>query len=153
MRFFRSGLFPLIVIVLLVYLAGETILGDDSSDARRIAYGELVARVESDPGSIANVVFFPKSQRVEVTLRDESKLESNYPTETAQLDLQHRLEAEGVHFDSKGTGGSAGWSILAYLLPFVLFFGFWIFLMNQRHKERESARTYSEDQPGGTSRY
>ena len=34
-------------------------------------------------------------------------------------------------FDSKGTGQNAWWSILTYLLPFVLFFGFWIFLMNQ----------------------
>ncbi len=34
-------------------------------------------------------------------------------------------------FDSKGTGEYAWWSILTYLLPFVLFFGFWIFLMNQ----------------------
>ncbi len=36
-----------------------------------------------------------------------------------------------IPFDSKGTGDSAWWSILTYLLPFLLFFGFWIFLMNQ----------------------
>ncbi len=34
-------------------------------------------------------------------------------------------------YDSKGTGQSGWWSILTYLLPFVLFFAFWIFLMNQ----------------------
>ncbi|TML17678.1 MAG: ATP-dependent zinc metalloprotease FtsH [Actinobacteria bacterium] len=37
----------------------------------------------------------------------------------------------GVTFDSKGTGSSPWWSILTSLLPFVLLFGFWIFLMNQ----------------------
>ena len=30
-----------------------------------------------------------------------------------------------------GTGGSSLLSLLTYILPFVLFFGFWIFLMNQ----------------------
>ena len=34
-------------------------------------------------------------------------------------------------FDSKGVGSSPWWSILTSLLPFVLLFGFWIFLMNQ----------------------
>ncbi|TMM17034.1 MAG: ATP-dependent zinc metalloprotease FtsH [Actinobacteria bacterium] len=36
-----------------------------------------------------------------------------------------------VAFNSKGVGGSPWWSILTSLLPFVLLFGFWIFLMNQ----------------------
>ena len=30
-----------------------------------------------------------------------------------------------------GTGGSSLLSLLTYILPFILFFGFWIFLMNQ----------------------
>src|SRR6201982_1423411 len=36
-----------------------------------------------------------------------------------------------VQFNSKGVGSSPWWSILTGLLPFVLLFGFWIFLMNQ----------------------
>ncbi|MGZ4440344.1 MAG: ATP-dependent zinc metalloprotease FtsH, partial [Gaiellaceae bacterium] len=36
-----------------------------------------------------------------------------------------------VTFNSKGVGSSPWWSILTGLLPFVLLFGFWIFLMNQ----------------------
>jgi cell division protease FtsH len=34
-------------------------------------------------------------------------------------------------FNAKGVGSSPWWSILSSLLPFVLLFGFWIFLMNQ----------------------
>ena len=41
------------------------------------------------------------------------------------------MSDHGVQFDSKGTGSSPWWSILTSLLPFVLLFGFWIFLMNQ----------------------
>ena len=39
--------------------------------------------------------------------------------------------SHNVNFDSKGVGSSPWWSILTSLLPFVLLFGFWIFLMNQ----------------------
>jgi cell division protease FtsH len=46
-------------------------------------------------------------------------------------DLQKQLHEHGVLYDSKGTGSSPWWSILTSLLPFVLLFGFWIFLMNQ----------------------
>ena len=41
------------------------------------------------------------------------------------------MNKHGVPFDSKGVGSSPWWSILTSLLPFVLLFGFWIFLMNQ----------------------
>ena len=41
------------------------------------------------------------------------------------------LRENDVAFDSKGTGSSAWWTIIGSLLPFILLFGFWIFLMNQ----------------------
>jgi cell division protease FtsH len=129
MRDAGRWLFPMIVVVLLAYLASQTLLADGDGD--RIAYSDLMTRVEDSPESIANVLFVPKGQRIEVTLADGSMLESNYPTEPSQLEFQKRLESNGVHFDSRGTSDSAWWSILTYLLPFVLFFGFWIFLMRQ----------------------
>jgi ATP-dependent Zn protease len=160
MRDAGRWLFPLIVVVLLVYLASQTFLpGDDDDD--RIAYSDLITRVEDSPESIADVLFVPENQRIEVTLADGSKLESNYPTEPSQLELQRKLESSGVHFDSKGTGDSSWWSILTYLLPFVLFFGFWIFLMRQvqsRKSGEADAGSVSDPDPGdaypgGTSRY
>jgi ATP-dependent Zn protease len=70
----------------------------------------------------------PKSRKIRVTLADGSTVESNYPTDASQLEFQHLLQDRNIHFDSRGTSDSAWWSILTYLLPFVLFFGFWIFL-------------------------
>ena len=136
MRFVRNGLFPLIVVVLLAYLAAQMLFPNDDESSSRIAYGALIARVETAPDSIASVLFIPKSQGIDVTLAHGTTLESNYPTEAAQLDLQRRLQNEGIPFDSKGTGDSAWRSILTYLLPFVLFFGFWIFLMRQAHSRK-----------------
>ena len=130
-RFFRSALFPLIVIVLLVFLASRTLLPGSSNDTQKMTYSQLIERVQDSPETIQSVTFVPKSREIEATLSDEKKVKVNYPSDESQIEFQNELETHGVAFDSKGTGDSAWWSILTYLLPFLLFFGFWIFLMNQ----------------------
>ena len=54
-RFFRSALFPLIVIVLLVYLASQTLIPKSKAPAK-VTYSQLISRVQNDPGSIKEVV-------------------------------------------------------------------------------------------------
>jgi cell division protease FtsH len=130
-RFFRSALFPLIVIVLLVYLASQTFLPGRSDESKKITYSQLIELVDTSPESIESILFVPKGRAIEAKLMDGEKFKVNYPSDESQLKFQERLEERDVAFDSKGTGDSAWWSILTYLLPFVLFFGFWIFLMNQ----------------------
>jgi cell division protease FtsH len=130
-RFFRSALFPLIVIVLLVFLASRTLLPGGSNDTQNMTYSQLIERVQDSPETIQSVTFVPKSREIQATLSDEKKVKVNYPSDESQIEFQNELETHGVAFDSKGTGDSAWWSILTYLLPFLLFFGFWIFLMNQ----------------------
>jgi cell division protease FtsH len=130
-RFFRSALFPLIVIVLLVFLASRTLLPGGSNDTQKMTYSQLIERVQDSPETIQSVTFVPKSREIQATLSDEKKVKVNYPSDESQIEFQNELETHGVAFDSKGTGDSAWWSILTYLLPFLLFFGFWIFLMNQ----------------------
>jgi cell division protease FtsH len=76
-------------------------------------------------------LFIPKSRSLEVTVDGAETLKSHYPSDESGLRLEELLEAEGIAHDSRGSGESAWWSILTYLLPFVLFFGFWIFLMQQ----------------------
>ncbi|MBA2614994.1 MAG: ATP-dependent zinc metalloprotease FtsH, partial [Actinobacteria bacterium] len=127
-RFFRSALFPLILIVLLVYLASQTLL-PNRDERQKIAYSELIARVDEDPTAVRELVFTPKSRSIEAKI-GSTPIKTNYPSDQSQAALQEKLESRDVAFDSKGTGNSR-WSFLTYLLPFVLFFGFWIFLMNQ----------------------
>ena len=129
-RFFRSALFPLIVIVLLVYLASRTLI-QDQNKVERVTYSQLIQRVKTDPTSIDEVVFAPNKHKIDVTLTNNKKVSVNYPSDQSQADFQKQLEQQNVKFDSKGTGSSAWWTILGSLLPFVLLFGFWIFLMNQ----------------------
>jgi cell division protease FtsH len=131
-RFFRSALFPLIVIVLLVYLASQTLI-PKSKAPRKVTYSELIQKVEECGSScVQEVVFSPSKRQITAQIvGQDKKWKVNYPSDQSQVLFQQQLQKKGVTFDSKGTGSSPWWSILTSLLPFVLLFGFWIFLMNQ----------------------
>jgi ATP-dependent Zn protease len=152
-----KALFPLIVIVLLVYLASQTLL-ESNDKSEGIAYGDLISKVDHSPETVEGVRFIPKSKGIRVTLRDGRTLTSNYSTEASELEFEHLLRDRNVHFESSGTGSSAWWSMLTYLLPFALFFCFWIFLMRQvqarrRTEEPGSAPDSHESESGGFSKY
>jgi cell division protease FtsH len=133
-RFFRSALFPLIVIVLLVYLASQTLIPKSKSPAKA-TYSQLIDRVKSDPSSIDRVVISPSGRQTgSITAyltQQDKKIKVNYPSDTSLAQFQNLLNEKKITYDSKKIGGSAWWSILGTLLPFLLLFGFWIFLMNQ----------------------
>jgi cell division protease FtsH len=127
-RFLRSALFPLIIIVLLVYLASQTLL-PGRAEARKMTYSEAISEVKA--GAVNEVLFTPTKQQINLTLVDGRKVKVNYPTPESATQFQNLLSKQGVKFDSKGTGSSAWWALLINFLPFVLLIGFWIFLMNQ----------------------
>jgi cell division protease FtsH len=127
-RFFRSALFPLIVIVLLVYVASQTLL-PGRGEQRKITYSD--AKTEVRNGNVNEVLFTPTRQSLTLTLVDGDKVKVNYPTPQSATQFERLLEKENVKFDSKGTGSSAWWSLLISVLPFVILIAFWIFLMNQ----------------------
>jgi cell division protease FtsH len=131
-RFFRSALFPLIAIVLLVFLASKTLIPQQKS-AKKETYSELITRVQQDPKSVDNIVFTPTKQQITATLSDEkgTKVKVHYPTPQSQIEFQNLLQRKNVAFDSKGTGSSTWWGILGTLLPFALLLLFWLFIMNQ----------------------
>jgi cell division protease FtsH len=134
-RFFRSALFPLIVIVLLVYLASQTLMRETPKD--KVIYSELQQRVKDDPEQFKEIVANPSKQELSIELtpaagKDEGeKYKVAYPSPESLRDFERELRKQEVPFDSKAVGGSPWWSLLTSLLPFVLLFGFWIFLMNQ----------------------
>jgi cell division protease FtsH len=127
-RFFRSALFPLVIIVLLVYLASQTLM-PGRQEERRITYSELISQVEA--GNVNEVLFTPSKQQINAKLVSGDEVKVNYPTPESATQFQNLLRKENVTFDSKGTGGSPWWALLINILPFVILIAFWIFLMNQ----------------------
>jgi cell division protease FtsH len=129
-RFLRSALFPLIVIAALVWLATQTLVSRGKK-ATKVTTSAVIQQVQTNPGSIRSVVFNPNKREINVTLADGTKETVHYASDQSQNSFQQLLQQKQVMFDSKGTGSSPWWSILTSLLPFVLLFGFWIFLMNR----------------------
>jgi cell division protease FtsH len=127
-RFFRSALFPLIVIVLLVYLASSQLNRKDKNE-KKVTYSEFIAEVKAD--HVDTAVFNPNKRQLNFQLENGDKGSVHYPSDQSAPPLTSLLEAHNVKFDSKGTGGSWWGSALLSLLPFVILIGFWIFLMNQ----------------------
>ena len=136
-RFFRSALFPLIVIVLLVYLASQTLMSEKPKD--KVTYSQLqgeVAKQGEGAKQIKQIVINPTKQEMTVEYaaaggEKGEKTKVAYPSPESLRDFERLMKDNGVAFDSKAVGGSPWWSLLTSLLPFVLLFGFWIFLMNQ----------------------
>jgi cell division protease FtsH len=129
-RFFRSAFFPLLVIVALAWLASETLRGSDGKTVKTTYY-DVQQEVRTDPRTIAQVTFKPKKNEIGVKYADGRKATVHYPTDQSQAAFERLLSTNHVNFDSQGKGSSAIWVLLSTLLPFVLLFGFWIFLMNQ----------------------
>ncbi len=128
-RFFRSALFPLLIIAVLIFLASRTLL-PGGSEQRKITYSDAISEVRN--GNVDEVVFDPRRQSITLTLVGEGgKVKVNYPTPQSATRFQTLLENENIRFDSKGTGSSPWWSLLISVLPFVILIALWIFLMNQ----------------------
>jgi cell division protease FtsH len=133
-RFFRSALFPLVIIAALVWLALQTLSGHDEKSSK-LTLSAVQNKIAACDGpadcEFREIVFNPNKQELKYELKSDTKGAVHYPSDQSAADLQTLMSDHGVPFDSKGTGSSPWWSILTSLLPFVLLFGFWIFLMNQ----------------------
>ena len=128
-RFFRSALFPLIIIAALVWLALQT-LGSHGTKTAQWTTARLYQQIKSDPAAVHDVTIDPNKQSITATVGSQS-VSVHYATPESEAAIEKTMLAKQVDFNSKGVGSSPWWSILTSLLPFVLLFGFWIFLMNQ----------------------
>jgi cell division protease FtsH len=129
-RFFRSAAFPILIVIVLAFFAQRLISGP--SDEQTPTYDQFVQQIKHQPSSIETVTFDQKSSSITWDQQDGKSYSTGYPTSgNAQSQLINLLEKQGVQTKVEGTGGSSFLSILTYILPFLLFFGFWIFLMNQ----------------------
>src|ERR671937_380592 len=129
-RFFRSAAFPILVVIVLAFFAQRLISGPPSEQTP--TYDEFVSQVKNQPTSIQSVTFQQKTNTIDVQQQDGMTYSTGYPTVgNSQTQLVNLLARKHIQTKIEGTGGSSFLSILTYILPFILFFGFWVFLMNQ----------------------
>lgn len=96
--------------------------------ATELTFTELEQR--AGEGLIATAVFREQDQVVEGELSTGASYEATYPLEY-QDELTEKLRGSGVEVSADPQKGSAVVGVLLNILPFLLIFGFIIFLMRQ----------------------
>jgi cell division protease FtsH len=127
-RFFKSAAFPILIVVVLAFFAQKLI--GSSNHGPNYTFGNLLTQLDNK--DVKSLSLDQKSNSADVTLTNGQKYTVGYPDSYApQLinNARTNVPAQGFNVQSKS---SNGWlSLLTYILPFVIFIGFWIFLMNQ----------------------
>jgi cell division protease FtsH len=146
-KFSRSWIFPAVIIVVLIWLGAQTLTGDSNGSSESLRFSAALALVRQSPGGIDHVTFHPSTQEVDFRLATGRTRTTVYPVEQSAYELQQLLEEKGVAFEAKSKGSSPWWSILTSLLPFVLLFGFWVFLMRMVKQRTPTAQGPRETRP------
>ncbi len=128
-RFFKSAAFPILIVVVLAFFAQKLI--GSSNHGPNYSFGSLLTQL--DNGQVKNLSLDQKSNSADVTLTNGQKYSVGYPDSYAPTLIGEAEKdikpASNFNVESKS---SNGWlSLLTYILPFIIFIGFWIFLMNQ----------------------
>jgi cell division protease FtsH len=130
-RFVKSAAFPILLVVILAFVAQKLINPGSGSEAP--SYNELVKPKSGliETGRIEEATINPKDSSVDVKEKSGESFSTGYGSEQEQAQLLDQLIKNDVKTTVNDTGSSGILSLLTYVLPFVIFFGFWIFLMNQ----------------------
>ncbi|HEX5592339.1 MAG TPA: ATP-dependent zinc metalloprotease FtsH [Solirubrobacterales bacterium] len=128
-RFFKSAAFPILLVVILAFIAQKVI--SDGGGGKSASYNELIGT----KGLIAKerideVDVNTKDNTLDVKRDNGESFSTGYPPD-GEESLVNLLGKYNVTTDVHGSGSSSLLSLLTLILPFILFFGFWIFLMNQ----------------------
>jgi cell division protease FtsH len=127
-RFFKSAAFPILLVVVLAFFASKMLTGNSTKGPPRNEY-TLVTK-EIPQHEVKEVDFKTKGNVLEIKRVDGSKYEIGYTDQTTP-ELKKELREAGVTYNTEANKSSALLTLLVTVLPFVIFLGIWIFLLNQ----------------------
>jgi cell division protease FtsH len=127
-RFFKSAAFPILIVVVLAFFASKLV--DQSSSTRSYTTGELISYIKS--GDVKLLTLDQKDNSATALLNNGVKFTTGYPDNYVSTLINNTIKDDGVAALNVQSKSTNGWlSLLTYLLPFALFLGFWLFIMNQ----------------------
>src|SRR3954449_12870973 len=132
-RFFKSAAFPILIVVVLAFFAQKLI--SSPSTERNTSFADFLTQL--DRGQVAKATVKSKDNTVSVTLRDKQKYETGFVDAYGKELTDKLAQAKSANppkiedFTVEGRKSNGWLSLLTYVLPFLIFIGFWIFLMNQ----------------------
>ncbi|HEX4563846.1 MAG TPA: ATP-dependent zinc metalloprotease FtsH [Solirubrobacteraceae bacterium] len=128
-RFFKSAAFPILVVVVLAFLAVK-LVNPGPANHKPHSYQRLVSE-ELPAGAVRSVQIKNKGHELVVKYRNGEEADMGFVDQAAPELIKQLQSTSGVEYNIEPEKSSALWSLLTLLLPFLLFLGFWIFLMNQ----------------------
>jgi cell division protease FtsH len=127
-RFFKSAAFPILIVIVLAFFAQKLI--GNTSHTQKVTFGVFLQDLQGH--NVKSLSLDQKSNSASFTLADGTKGSVGYPDFYApQLIQDARTDVQPQGFDVQSKSSNGWLSLLTYILPFVIFIGFWIFLMNQ----------------------
>src|SRR5512133_1879690 len=130
-RFFKSAAFPILIVVVLAFFAQKLISPGDGGT--KYTYGDFVTQLGN--GDVKTVVLKNKDNSISVTLKNGKHYDTGFTDADGDVitnKLQVAKQENKIENYDVESRHSNGWlSLLTYVLPFLIFIGFWIFLMNQ----------------------
>ncbi len=130
-KFSKSAAFPILIVVILAFFASQLISGP--SQKKDTGFGVFLK--ELDSGKLKSIEMRNRSNELQVTRNDKTEYRVGFATNYGDTLTKNLLAAETEgklqEFTAKGTRTNGWLTMLTYVLPFLLFIGFWIFLMNQ----------------------
>jgi cell division protease FtsH len=131
-RFFKSAAFPILVVIVLAFFA-ERMISSSSGNKTTHTWSEFMQYAEQGKVTYFKTNTGENSLKYSIQADQKNTITIGIPSLDLLKEATDTLNANDTQalVDGTPTGGSSWWSIFTYILPFVLFFGLWIFLMNQ----------------------
>jgi cell division protease FtsH len=129
-RFVKSAAFPILIVVVLAFFAQKLI--GSSGHSPHYTFGNMLGQLQG--GQVKQLSLDQKDNSATVTLTNNTHYTVGYPDSYAPTlinDAEKYLPSGSSGLDVQSKSSSGWLSLLTYILPFLLFLGFWIFIMNQ----------------------
>ena len=119
-RFFKSAAFPILLVVILAFVASRVISSGSGTEAP--SYNELTTPKTGliAEGKVEEVDINTKDNTLDVKERNGDSFSTGYPPNTEQS-LLTLLDQNEVKTDVHGSGGNGLLNLLTLILPFILF--------------------------------
>jgi cell division protease FtsH len=127
-RFFKSAAFPILIVVVLAFFASQLV--GNTTTKQVPTFGQTLKLITER--NVTSVNLDQRDNSMTVVTTEGLKYTTGYPNNYVSTIINDVERYEGGAALQVQDTSTSGWlSLLTYLLPFVIFIGFWLFLMNQ----------------------
>jgi cell division protease FtsH len=130
-RFFKSAAFPILIVVVLAFFVQKLV--SPHTNEPTPSYGDFITQLER--ARSRRSTSRPRTTRWSSSRAPARSTSAGYLPDNATVlenQLQKAKDSGALQdYNIEGTKSNGWLSLLTYVLPFLIFIGFWIFLMNQ----------------------